>query len=279
MKTIFITGISSGIGKAAAVAFLKRGDCVIGTVRDENSIMDLTQQFPQQFIVLKIDLKNLNEIDRLPDFLKLKKIDKIDILINNAGVATAAPFEFQNFSEIQEMIQLNVLSLMRVTQVLISYIKKSKDGRIINISSVAGQNGTPFLAGYSASKHAVEGFSESLRRELNLYGVKVILIGPGSVKTPIWKKGFESVKHIYQDTAYAQSFEKFIKMALGSEEKGLTVERIVEDIFSASFSKYPKMRYSPVPQKWINQTLPQLLPKAMVDCLTCWVLKLRKPVI
>ncbi len=275
MKTIFITGISSGIGKAAAVAFLNRGDYVIGTVRDEKSVSELSAQYPDKIILIKIDLSKLDQISEIPNFLQKNKVEYIDILINNAGVAVAAPFQFQNFSEITEIIQINVLSLLKLTQVLIPFIQKSTDGRIINITSVSGVNGTPFLAAYCASKHAVEGFSESLRRELNIYGIKVMIIGPGSVQTPIWDKGFDKIKELYNKTIYKNSFEKFISFAMNEKENALAPEIIVNNILQASLLKKPKIRYSPVPNPIQNFIL-SILPKRIQDQINYKFLSLKK---
>lgn len=276
MKTIFITGISSGIGKATAVAFLKRGDCVIGTVRDENSVIDLKNEYPNQLRLIHLNLKEISSISDLPQILNQLSIQKIDILINNAGVAIAAPFQFQDFSEVTETITINVLAVMRLTQVLIPLLLKSEDGRIINLSSVSGKNGTPFLASYCASKHAIEGFSESLRRELNIYGMKVILIGPGSIKTPIWDKGFEKIKSLYEKTIYKESFDRFIAFAMNEKENALAPEDVVSDILDASFSSRPKIRYAPVPRKLMNWTLPRLLPTRYFDYISCRALGLVK---
>ncbi len=276
MKTIFITGISSGIGKAAAAAFLKRGDCVIGTVRDENSVLELKTQYPEKLRLVKIDLKNISAISELPELLNRLSIQKIDILINNAGVAIAAPFQFQDFSEITETITINVLAVMKLTQVLIPFLLKAEGARIVNISSVSGKNGTPFLAGYCASKHAIEGFSESLRRELNIYGIKVILIGPGSIKTPIWEKGFEKIKSLYTNTIYKDSFDRFITFAMNEKQKALDPEEVVLDLFDASFSSSPQIRYAPIPRKLLNWTLPRILPTRYFDFLSCRALGLMK---
>lgn len=276
MKTIFITGISSGIGRATAVAFLKRGDCVIGTVRDENSVIDLKNEYPNQLRLVHLDLKNISSISEIHKILNELSIQKIDILVNNAGVAIAAPFQFQDFSEVTETITINVLAVMRLTQVLIPFLLKSDDGRIINISSVSGENGTPFLASYCASKHAIEGFSESLRRELNIYGMKVILIGPGSIKTPIWDKGFEKIKSLYEKTIYKDSFDRFIAFAMNEKVNALNPEDVVSDILDASFSSRPKIRYAPVPRKLMNWTLPRLLPTRYFDYISCRALGLVK---
>ena len=218
----------------------------------------------------------MDQISEISNSLQKNKIEHIDVLINNAGVAVAAPFQFQNFSEVTEIIHVNVLSLMKLTQVLIPFVQKSTGGRIINISSVSGKNGTPFLAAYCASKHAVEGFSESLRRELNIYGIKVIIIGPGSVQTPIWDKGFEKIKALYNQTIYKESFEKFISFAMNEKKNALAPEIIVNDIFHASSSKRPKIRYTPVPRKFINYTLQRVLPNFFLDYLNSKALMLYK---
>ncbi len=265
MKTIFITGISSGIGKATAVAFLNRGDCVIGTVRDENSVTDLKEKYKKQFFILKIDLKNFDAISNIDQFLIQNKINHIDVLINNAGIAIAAPFQYQNFLEVSEIINLNVLSLMKVTQVLIPYVQKSIDGRVINISSVSGINGTPFLAVYCAAKYAVEGFSEALRRELHLLKIKVIIVGPGSIQTPIWDKGFEKIKSLYDSTPFKKSFQKFISFAMNEKQNALPANDVVKDILHASLSQNPKIRYAPVPRPFRNKILPLFFTKKMQD--------------
>lgn len=273
MKTIFITGISSGIGKALAEAFLKNGDCVIGTVRDENSVSDLKQSFPEQFKILQIDFLQSSQIARVADLLAQLNISKVDVLINNAGMALAAPFEHQDFSEVQNTIQVNLLAVMQLTQILIPFVKKTQ-GRIIQISSVSGENGTPFLAAYCASKYAIEGFSESLRREMNLFGVKVIIVGPGSVQTPIWDKGFQKIKSLYQNTDYKNSFNRFMAFADSEKNNALPVSDLVDVIFDAAYSSSPKIRYAPVPRAWMNRTIPRLLPKAFFDRLTCKALGL-----
>ncbi len=263
MKTVFLTGVSSGIGRASAVYFLKHGDQVIGTVRDLKSVVDLCNEYPN-FRPFQIDLLDLNQISKVPEFLAENNIQNIDLLINNAGIAIAAPFEFQKFDEIIEIMQINIISVMKLSQVLIPYLKKSDSARIINISSVSGKNGTPFLAAYCAAKHALEGFSESLRRELNIYGIKVILVGPGSVKTPIWDKGFEKIKFLYSQTIFQKSFDQFIAFAMNEKNNALDVQIVVDDIRHASFSNNPKIRYAPVPNKILNWVL-SVIPKRWND--------------
>lgn len=275
-KSIFISGISSGIGYATAEFFLSQGHTVIGTYRKSADAVDFKTKYKNKFIGIEIDLTQFDQIPLISQQLANHGINQIDALVNNAGVALAAPIENQDFNEIQQIININVLAVIRLTQVLIPFLKKSVDARIVNISSVSGVNGTPFLGIYCASKHAIEGFSESLRRELNLFGIKVSIVGPGSIKTPIWSKGFDIVAHKYDATAYKESFHRFIKFASNEEKKALPVREVVKDIAHAIENSNPKIRYAPVPRKWSNWYLPKLFPKKIYDRLMCKALGLYK---
>lgn len=273
MKTILITGISSGIGRATAVEWLEQGHRVIGSIRDPRAVNDLKEKYGQKLILWVCDFLNLSNIDSICDLLKQHQIEQIDVLINNAGIVSSAPFQFQAFSEIQNTIATNVLAVMKLTQLLIPFLIPGQ-GRIINISSISGVGGTPFLAAYCASKHALEGFSESLRREMKLHGIKVVVIGPGSIKTPIWTKGFETIRSRYEKTIYKNSFNRFLDFASDEEKKALPVSAVVKDIMHAANSPHPQLRYAPVPRKWTSVILPQILPLSVVDYLTCKALGL-----
>ena len=274
MKIILITGISSGIGRALAESFLEQGHQVIGSVRDPQGLENLKSKYGAKLILWRCNLLNISEIDSIQSLFSENKINRIDVVVNNAGIVTSAPFEYQNFSEIQNTMGTNVLAVMKLTQLMIPYLMPTQ-GRIINISSISGTGGTPFLAAYCASKYAIEGFSESLRREMKLHGIKVSVIGPGSIKTPIWKKGFETVRSKYSATPYQESFNRFIDFAKSEEENALPTSAVVDNVMHAAFSNRPKIRYAPIPRKFLNVFLPQLLPKFIVDYMTCKALRLR----
>ena len=275
-KILFITGISSGIGFATADFFLKQGFKVVGTYKNTKDIEYFEQNFPTRFVGYQVDVTDFTKVDAIPDFLKQKGIAAVDFLVNNAGVALAGPIEYQKFSELQNMIQINVVAVMKMTQVLLPFLKKAEQGRIVNISSVSGKNGTPFLGGYCASKHAIEGFSETLRRELNLYGMKVAIVGPGSVNTPIWNKGINVVAKAFDATEYRNPFHKFINFVENEIQHALPVEMVVKDIHHALTNSNPKFRYAPVPRKFQNWYLPKLFPLRLYDYLMCKTLGLNK---
>lgn len=276
-KVLFITGISSGIGFATADFYLKAGWFVVGTYRKSSDGEYFKNQFAKNFLGIEVDVTDYAKVEQIPQILKQKGIHTIDALVNNAGVAVAGPVEYQSFAEMQNIININVVAVIKMTQVLLPLLKNSSVGaRIVNISSVSGKNGTPFLGAYCASKHAIEGFSESLRRELNIYAIKVAIVAPGSIKTPIWDKGFEVVAKTFDSTEYKNPFHKFLDFARSEVEHALPVESVVQAINHALTHAAPKFRYAPVPRKFQNWYLPKLFPLKLYDYLTCKALGLNK---
>jgi len=138
-------------------------------------------------------------------------------------------------------------------------------GRIVNISSVGGKMGAPFLGMYSATKHGLEGLSESLRRELMLYGIDVVIVEPGYVNTPILDKAEADDVGRYQKTDYGAILDRFAKGFLASGRQGLNPTTIGEVVHSALVARQPKVVYTVMKQKFLNWTLPRLLPTRTVD--------------
>ena len=277
MKTALITGTSSGIGLDTVRVLVENGMRVIATVRSLRDAEMIKKKYPDQVIPLLLDVSNFAQLDQLVNQLKSEhQIVKLDALINNAGIAFAGPFANQDFNEIEKIIRVNVLGVMKMTQILIPLLAAGDNARIINISSVAGVSAAPFLSIYAASKHAIEGFSGALRKEMLLFGIKVIVIGPGSIKTPIWNKGFTVVKNKYEHTEFAKPFQKFIGFANSEEKNALEVTEVSKLILKAITSKNPSYRYAPVPRKWINVYLPKLIPQRLYNYLTAKTLGLNK---
>jgi NAD(P)-dependent dehydrogenase (short-subunit alcohol dehydrogenase family) len=149
-------------------------------------------------------------------------------------------------------------------------------GRIVNISSVGGKIGAPFIAPYAASKHAIEGFSESLRRELMLYGIDVIMVAPGHVATPIWDKAEEVDVTPYEHLDAAPAMKKFREFFIAEGKRGFPPERIAKVIHDALTSPSPKARYAVVPGRFQNWTMPTLLPVRVVDKIIAGRLGLKR---
>ncbi len=280
MKTILVTGTSTGIGWDTVRVLSESNHRVIATVRSEVDVARLKKNFPKSVIPIILDLTQIDQIAKLPEYLKKEyKINKLDGLVNNAGIALAGPILDQDFSEIESTLRINVLAVIKITQVLLpllgAYEGSSNPGTIINISSISGRSGVPFLGAYVASKHAIEGFSDVLRKEMMLFGIKVVVIGPGSIKTPIWEKGFELFRNKYSNSIYNESFQKFVLFAMNESAKALEVSEVSELIARIFKTKTPRFRYAPIPRTIYNRFLPLLLPARFYNFLTARVLGIR----
>ena len=190
-----ITGVSTGIGYESLKALIGKGYYVYGSVRTQGDADRLKEEFAQGFTPLIFDVTDQEGVDRAVTQVTADIGDKgLSCLVNNSGIAIAGPLQHQSIGDFENQFQVNVIGLMKVTQAFLPLLGVRENhpvqaGRIINISSEAGKFAQPFAGAYVGSKHAVEGLSHSLRRELLIYGIKVIIVGPGAVKTPIWHKG------------------------------------------------------------------------------------------
>jgi len=181
-KTIFITGASRGFGKIWADAFLKRGDRVIATARNVESLSDLVEKYGKAVLPLQLDVN-----DREACFIAVAKakahFGKIDVLINNAGYGLFGTIEETSEQEARDQIETNVFGLLWATQAILPVMREQGSGHIIQVSSVLGITTLPVLGVYNASKWAVEGLSETLATEVKGFGIKVSLIEPNGFAT------------------------------------------------------------------------------------------------
>ena len=184
--------------------------------------------------------------------------------MNNAGVAIGGPLVLQPASDFIKQLETNLTKAF-APLLGTDRCRTGPPGRIVNISSVGGKVALPFLGAYAALKHGVEGMSESLRRELMLYGIDVIVVAPGSVATPIWDKAQAADLGPYRTSDYADAVQACRNYMIQEGRKGLAPSEIGEVVFKALTSRRPKIRYAVVPGAFRNWILPRLLPKRMVD--------------
>ncbi len=181
-KTIMITGASRGFGKIWAEAFLKRGDNVVATSRDIAGLQALASQYPKQFLALKLDVTDKAAgIDAVAQ--ARAKFGTLDVLINNAGYSVFGAIEENTEQEARDQFEVNVFGALWMTQAVLPGFRAQKSGHIVQISSVLGINSLPTMGIYSATKFAVEGFSEALQAEVRDFGIRVTLIEPNSFQT------------------------------------------------------------------------------------------------
>jgi NAD(P)-dependent dehydrogenase (short-subunit alcohol dehydrogenase family) len=193
-------------------------------------------------------------------------------LVNNAGVAVAGPMLHIPLDEVRQQFEINFFGQIAVTQAFAPLLGTDATlagahGRIINISSLGGKLGAPYLAPYVSSKHALEGWSECLRRELLMYGIDVIIVGPGAIATPIWTKAEQLNVAQYADTDYAPYITRYHQKLIAKGVHGLPAERVGTLVMHALTTSRPKTRYALAPNILMEWWLPRLLPKRWIDRL------------
>jgi NAD(P)-dependent dehydrogenase (short-subunit alcohol dehydrogenase family) len=282
MQSVVITGASTGIGWATAKLLLERGFRVFGSVRKPADADRLKNEFGANFIPLLFDITD--EAAVLAAAREVRAAlggETLMGLVNNAGIAVAGPVLELPAEQFRHQMEVNVMGPVIATQAFAPLLGadrslKGRPGRIVMISSVAGKTGNPLSAAYCASKHAVEGLSESLRRELMLFGIDVIIVAPGAVKTPIWSKGEEVEVSAKGNSPYLPALEQIRKFAQYLSEIGLPPEKIAERIAEALTSAHPKVRYSITPDP-MRHLITGLLPKRTVDRIIAKRLGLMPP--
>jgi NAD(P)-dependent dehydrogenase (short-subunit alcohol dehydrogenase family) len=271
-KNILITGVSTGIGYGAAKQFIQRGYTVFGSVRSQADANRLKAELGESFIPLVFDVTDAGTVTKAAGWLAEHLAGSgLGGLINNAGIAIGGPLQDQPMDVFRKHFEVNVMGLVQVTQAFLPLLGARENhavrpGRIQNISSVNGQVAIPFMSAYVGSKHAVEGISHSLRRELALFGIDVVIVGPGAVKTPIWGKGTDISR--YQNTPYYPAMQWFLKQVESAEARGLSVDYLGRRLVAIHEATRPRVRYALVPNKLVGWTLPRLLPARAID----WVL-------
>jgi NAD(P)-dependent dehydrogenase (short-subunit alcohol dehydrogenase family) len=270
MKSVVITGASTGIGWATAKLLLDRGFRVFGSVRKQADADRLKSEFGANFTPLLFDVTD--EAAVLAAAREVRSAlngETLAGLVNNAGIAVAGPVLELAADEFRRQMDVNVTGPIIATQAFGPLLGadpqlKGPKGRIVMISSVAGKNGNPLMSAYSMSKHAVEGLAESLRREMMLFGIYVIIVAPGAVKTPIWSKADDVDISGYQNSPFFPALVKIRKFMMQLGEGGLPAETIAEKIFEALTLPKPKVRYEIAPDP-IRHLVTALLPKRTVD--------------
>jgi NAD(P)-dependent dehydrogenase (short-subunit alcohol dehydrogenase family) len=271
MKSVVVTGVSTGIGWGIAKVLLQNGYRVFGSVRKQQDAERLSREFGPSFFPLIFDVTDESAVQAAAEQVRSQlNGETLFGLVNNAGIAVPGPLIHLATDEFRHQLEVNLVSVLIVTKAFVPLLGtdpslRGGPGRIINISSVGGKNGGPFLGAYSASKHGLEGFSESLRRELMLYGIDVIIVGPGSVATPIWDKAEQLDTSAYDKTDYVEAALRVQRYMIQDGRNGYPPEKVGEVVLHTLTTANPRVRYSVVPGSSFQRIIQMLLPKRMVD--------------
>jgi NAD(P)-dependent dehydrogenase (short-subunit alcohol dehydrogenase family) len=283
MRSVVVTGASTGIGHASVKLLLDKGFKVFGSVRKQADAERLKGELSANFTPLLFDITDEAAVLAAAREVRASlNGETLAGLVNNAGIAVAGPVLELSADQFRRQMDVNVIGPIIATQAFGPLLGsdpslKGPKGRIVMISSVAGKNGNPLTPAYAASKHAIEGLSESLRRELMLFGIDVIIVAPGPVKTPIWSKGREAVDtDNYKNSPYLPALQKVSAYMKHLDSIGLPPEKIAERVFDALTLPHPKVRYQIAPDP-LRHLVTNYLPKRMVDRIIAKRLGLMPP--
>jgi len=255
-----VTGVSSGIGRGIAEKLAAQGMHVLGSVRKPEDAAPLVDALAGRFTPLVFDVRDEEAIAAaVPVVAELVKGAGLAGLVNNAGIGNSGPVVHVPMEEIRLMFDVNVFGALQVTRAFLPFLGaaeayRARPGRIVNISSVAGRIVYPFNATYAASKFALEALSDGLRRELTIYGIGVVVVEPGLVKTPMWGKRVgrpltidDVPRSLFSDTDYAPYFTAPGPKAEANHHRAVAeavdVERVSEVVWEALTAAAPRTRY------------------------------------
>jgi NAD(P)-dependent dehydrogenase (short-subunit alcohol dehydrogenase family) len=263
--TVLVTGASSGIGEATAIHLREVGFTPIAGVRKDEDAERL------EALGLRTVKLDVTDADGIAAARASLGDEPLAGLVNNAGIAVGAPLEFLPIDTLRHQLEVNLIGQIAVTQAFLPALRRAR-GRIVNVSSIGGRVALPLVGAYNASKFGLEGASDALRRELRSHGVDVILIEPGGVKTPIWKKGEALADEITEDLppeaerlygrliARVRAETRKIDEELGSEPRA-----VAEAIATALTARRPRARYLVGNDARQRAVAAKLLPARVMD--------------
>ena len=248
-KVAVVTGSSSGIGFQTAILLARNGFSTFATMRSIEKSKNLTEiakkeRLPLQIIQLDVNDESIvkNAIDKIVEEGK-----RIDVLVNNAGFGVFGALEDLSIEEIKAQFETNFFGVIRVTQAVLPTMRNQiGGGTIVNISSVAGQVGAPILSAYSSTKFALEGLCESMSYELESFGIRVILIEPGFIKTNIMNSSVLAKKALDQNSPYyslTQKIKSYFELMVNNPESS-PPDAVAKIILEAINSEYPRLTYT-----------------------------------
>lgn len=240
-KTVLITGASSGIGRATAELFASRGWTVAATMRtpEKSDLATVSDRIK----LFKLDVTDQASVDQAVQDI-LARCGTIDVVVNNAGYGLMGPFEAQTDAQIRRQFECNVFGVLNVIRAVLPHMRERQQGRIVNVGSAAGRISLPLYSMYSATKWALEGFSEGLWLELRQHNIKVKIIEPGMIKTDFFERSRE-VATKPGLTAYDEFVGLVSPNLKAWEEAGAEADVVARSIWRASTSIWPRLRYQP----------------------------------
>ena len=276
-KIALITGSSSGFGLLTSIELAKAGFRVVATMRDLGRRERLDLAAAAAGLAAQVDIRALDvtDFDALPAFVDTVVRDhgRLDVLVNNAGFAVAGFAEDIRLEELRRQFETNFFGAVAMTKAALPTMRRQRSGHIIQISSIAGLHGSVTVSSYSASKHALEGWSESLRLEINSLGIKVVLVEPGAFQTEIWTRGAVMGANATKETSpnIQRSMRMRDRIQVLPKRDPIEVARLIASIAQ---DPNPKLRYLVGRDAKMQLVLKRILPWKWHEKLVANFLKL-----
>ncbi|MEV7302470.1 oxidoreductase [Streptomyces clavifer] len=244
------------MGKAAALALAAAGHEVVGTSRDTGHVVPL-----EGVTFLDLDVTSDESVTAAVSEV-IDRFGRIDVLVNNAGIGSAGAAEESSAAQAQALFDINVFGVIRMTNAVLPHMRAQRGGRVINISSIVGFMPQPYMAAYAASKHAVEGYSESVDHEVREYGVRVLLVEPAWTSTAF---DAASVRPDQPVEVYATQRHVFEEYMAGAVKDGDDPTVVAKEIVAAATDAKPKLRYTAGVMTGRVRIMRRLVPARMFD--------------
>jgi NAD(P)-dependent dehydrogenase (short-subunit alcohol dehydrogenase family) len=281
MRSALVTGASSGIGRATVRRLDAAGWKVFAGVRKEEDADALRAESSERLEPLMLDVLDADAIAAAGERVAAEP-GGLDGLVDNAGAAVAGPLEALPIEDFRRQVELNLTAQLAVTQAMLPAIRVAR-GRVVLISSMGGRVALPLTGAYHAAKFGLEGLGDSLRQELAPWGIKVVLVEPGSIDTPIWSSGEEDADRIFDKASprlrelYGGAVERYRQVVKDTAERGVPPEKVAARIEHALTASRPRARYLVGMDAQVMARLKPLLPTPVFDALIARAMKFPKP--
>jgi NAD(P)-dependent dehydrogenase (short-subunit alcohol dehydrogenase family) len=269
VRAALVTGASTGIGRATALALDGRGWKVFAGVRREEDAADLRAAGSERLTPLLLDVTVPEQIDAAAERVAAEAENGLFGLVNNAGIAVPGPLETLPLDQFRRQLEVGLVSYLAMTQAFLPQIRGNA-GRVVFLSSIGGRIPFPLNGAYHAAKFGTEAIGDVFRQELAQWGIRVAIIEPGSIDTPIWGRGeaiADEVLAAAPDTErlYGRAVGRFREVVRQTAARGIPPERVAKSIVHALESKHPRSRYLVGLDAKLQARIVPLLPTPLID--------------
>lgn len=269
MRSVLITGASTGIGRATALRLDVAGWRVFAGVRREEDAASLREAASEHLTPLFLDVTDAEQIAAAAALIEAEAGGGLDGLVNNAGVAIPSPLETIPIDDFRRQIEINLTGQVAVTQAMLPAIRRA-GGRVVFLSSIGGRVALAFTGAYHAAKFGIEAVGDVFRQELRPFGISVSIVEPGSIDTPIWERGERTHDEIgarspQREALYGKAMERYRKVIRDTAERGIPAEKVARAIEHALSSSRPRSRYLVGLEANVAARIKPLIPTPIFD--------------